>query len=79
MLRYLLAPLTLASILLMGCAARVSYRSYDPYYRDYHEWSDTERPHFELWISETHHRRVDYDHLRREEREEYLRWRHDHR
>ena len=78
MLRRLVAPLALASILISGCAARVSYRTYDPYYRDYHFWTEAERPHYSVWIGESHRPNVDYDRLRREDREAYWRWRHDH-
>ena len=29
-----------APLLIGGCAARVGYRSYDPYYNDYHTWDN---------------------------------------
>jgi hypothetical protein len=34
-----LVPAFLALALMSGCAARVSYRTYDPYYHDYHVWT----------------------------------------
>jgi hypothetical protein len=30
----------------VGCAARVSYRTYDPGYNDYHVWDDHERGYY---------------------------------
>lgn len=62
----------------MGCAARVSYRTYDPYYHDYHVWSDVEVPYYNTWIVDTHRPHVEYGHLHERDREEYWRWRHDH-
>jgi len=70
----LLAVLTIGA----GCSGRVTYRTYDPYYRDYHVWSDAEVPHYNVWINETHHPNVDYRHLKGPDREAYWRWRHDH-
>jgi hypothetical protein len=78
MLRRLLAPFILLSILGGGSAARVGYRTYDPYYRDYHVWTDAELPHYHVWITESHHRNMEYRRLRRQDREAYWRWRHDH-
>ncbi len=69
-------PLLLVS--LAGCSAHVEYRTYDPYYHDYHVWSDAELPYYNAWIVETNHRHVDYAHLHRADREQYWRWRHDH-
>ena len=45
-----LAPAFLALALISGCAARVSYRTYDPYYHDYHVWTDAELPYYNSWI-----------------------------
>jgi hypothetical protein len=64
--------------LLTGCAGSVTYRTYDPYYRDYHTWTVTEQPYYNSWVVETHHPHVEYKHLRKEDRESYWRWRHDH-
>jgi hypothetical protein len=74
----LLIILPLFAALISGCAAGVEYRTYDPYYHDYHVWSDAEVPYYNRWIIETHHGRVDYGHLNKHDREEYWRWRHDH-
>jgi hypothetical protein len=67
----------LAVALAVGCAARVGV--YDPYYRDYHRWDAAEEPYYNQWIVETHHRHEDYNRLNRHDRQEYWRWRHDHR
>jgi hypothetical protein len=61
-----------------GCAGSVSYRAYDPYYRDYHVWADTETPYYNQWVIETHRPRYEYRRLPRRDRETYWRWRHDH-
>jgi hypothetical protein len=73
-----LLTLPLLLVFLAGCAAHVEYRTYDPYYHDYHVWSDAELPYYNAWIVETHHPHVDYAHLHRGDREQYWRWRHDH-
>jgi hypothetical protein len=76
-LTYLIAVFAL--VLMSGCAARVSYRTYDPYYRDYHVWSDAELPYYNNWVIETHRPNVEFRRLREPDRREYWRWRHDHR
>lgn len=73
-----LLSLPLFALLLAGCTAHVGYRSYDPYYHDYHTWNDAEGPYYNQWIIETHHDHVDYRHLHRSDRDAYWRWRHDH-
>ena len=73
------AALLLSASLAAGCAGRVEYRTYDPYYHDYHVWGDAELPYYHAWIVETHHPNIDYQHLRRQDREQYWRWRHDHK
>ena len=66
-----------------GCAGgsvRVGYRTYDPYYSDYHRWDDSEIRYYNQWTVDT--RRPsgrDYRRLRREEQKEYWNWRHDHK
>ena len=69
-------PLLLA--LMAGCSAQVGYRSYDPYYHDYHTWGPAEEPYYNQWIIEAHHDHVDYGHLSKRDRGDYWRWRHDH-
>jgi hypothetical protein len=65
---------------LAGCSGSVGvgYRAYDPYYGDYHVWSDAEVPYYNAWVVETHRPHVDYNRLHRGDREAYWRWRHDH-
>jgi hypothetical protein len=78
--RIFVPSVLLLAMVSVGCAARVGvgYRSYDPYYHDYHTWNDAEGPHFNAWIVETHHPQVDYVHASKRDRENYWRWRHDH-
>jgi hypothetical protein len=78
-LRSLVISVLSAPVFLTGCAASVGYRTYDPYYRDYHVWADAEVPYYNSWIVETHRPRIEYRRLRRPDRENYWRWRHDHR
>jgi len=73
-----LLALPLWLVCLAGCSARVGYRTYDPYYHDYHVWSDAETPYYNAWIVETHHPNVEYRGLHKDDREQYWRWRHDH-
>ena len=67
------------SAIFAGCAGSVTYRSYDPYYHDYHVWGAAEVPYYNTWVGETHHPQVEYGHLGKRDREAYWRWRHDHR
>jgi hypothetical protein len=56
-----------------------SYRVYDPYYTDYHEWNSDEVVYYNRWADETHrdaHR--DFRKLPPEEQKEYWTWRHNH-
>ncbi len=78
-LQWLVVP-AFGALLLAGCAGgSVSYRYYDPYYRDYHVWGPAEGPYYNTWILETHRPRVEYRRLHRGDREAYWRWRHNHR
>lgn len=79
MRKSLLVTMVIAGSLAVGCAGRVEYRTYDPYYHDYHTWSDAETPYYNSWIVETHHTNVGYAKLNRHDREDYWRWRHDHK
>jgi hypothetical protein len=58
----------------VGCAER-RYRTYDPYYNDYHRWDDHERGYYNQWVVETHR---DYRKLNKDEQKEYWTWRHSH-
>jgi hypothetical protein len=62
----------------VGCAEH-RYRTYDPYYNDYHRWDDHERVYYNQCVVETHrdpHR--DYRKLNKDEQKEYWTWRHNH-
>jgi hypothetical protein len=67
-----------ALTLMIGCSAHVGYRTYDPYYNDYHVWNGAEAPHYSVWINETHHDNVEYKKLPEKDRQDYWKWRHDH-
>jgi hypothetical protein len=75
----LVAAIFLAATVLTSCAARVTYRTYDPYYRDYHVWGYAETPYYNQWVIETRRPHREYQRLPRHDREAYWRWRHDHR
>jgi hypothetical protein len=70
----LISPL----VMVTGCATHVAvgYRTYDPYYRDYHVWNDNEIVYYNQWVVETHRPRRDFRRLRRREQQDYWRWRH---
>ena len=76
--RLYLAPVFLAVALMSGCAARVSYRTYDPYYHDYHVWTDRRCLTTTLDCRNASAKRG-VRRLRPRYRQEYWRWRHDHR
>ena len=56
----ILLALPLLFACMVGCSAQVGYRTYDPYYHDYHVWSDAEGPYYNAWIVEANHPHVDY-------------------
>lgn len=62
-----------------GASVRVGYRAYDPYRSDYHVWDANEGVFYNQWVVETRRNSGrDFRRLRKPEREEYWRWRHDH-
>ena len=73
-----LFAVSISLALMTGCSADFGYRSYDPYYHDYHVYSDAEGPYYNAWVVETHRPNVEYRSLHKPQREEYWRWRHDH-
>jgi hypothetical protein len=75
-----IAVLLAAAVTITGCAARVGvgYRVYDPYFRDYHVWTDGEAAHYHSWAIENRHEHRDYRQLNSHDQQEYWRWRHDH-
>jgi hypothetical protein len=72
------AVLLLSPVVFSGCAARVTYRAYDPEYRDYHAWDGVELGFYQNWESETHRDHRDFRKRNREEQKEYFEWRHHH-
>lgn len=64
--------------LISGCAARGSYRVYDPDYREYHRWNRSEEGYYVRWENETHRRHRDFRDRDRRDQDDYWRWRHDH-
>ena len=70
--------LALASCTLPTACIHRAPRYYDPYYNDYHKWSDREIDYYQRWCRETH-RDPDraFSRLTADEQEEYFKWRHD--
>jgi hypothetical protein len=56
----------------------VSYRVYDPSYRDYHLWDDHETVYYNRWAEDTHREHREYRQLNDREQAEYWNWRHQH-
>lgn len=74
-----LAAALASSVAGIACAEHHSYRVYDPYYTDYHEWNSNEVVYYNRWAGETHrdpHR--DFRKLPPDEQKEYWTWRHNH-
>jgi hypothetical protein len=66
-----------APLLIGGCAAHSSYRSYDPYYNDYHAWDHNEVAFYGRWETETHRDHKDFQKRSADEQKEYYTWRHN--
>ncbi|MGH9727838.1 MAG: hypothetical protein ACRD33_10165 [Candidatus Acidiferrales bacterium] len=75
---FFLAAAFFLSTITVGCAARGSYRVYDPEYRDYHRWNNNEVVYYQRWEVDTHRRHEDFRRRNREEQNEYWTWRHHH-
>jgi len=66
-----------APILVGGCSGGGYYRTYDPYYNDYHVWNNDEIVYYHQWAGEYHRDpNRDFRKLRPEEQKEYWNWRH---
>jgi hypothetical protein len=62
-----------------ACAEHHSYRVYDPYYSDYHEWNGGEVVYYHQWANENHRdANRDFRKIPPEEQKEYWNWRHTH-
>jgi hypothetical protein len=73
----LFAPVLVAPVFLTGCSAHAGYRTYDPYYNDYHVWDDAEVGYYTHWEHETHRDHRDFDKRSDAEKKEYYSWRHN--
>jgi hypothetical protein len=67
-----------APVLIAGCEAHAGYRSYDPYYNDYHVWNNDEVVYYNHWEHDTHRDHREFRHRNRDEKKEYWNWRHNH-
>ena len=65
-----------APLLMGGCAARVGYRTYDPYYNDYHTWDNNEVGFYTQWETNTHREHKDFRKRSADEQKEYWTYRH---
>ncbi len=75
---FLLAVALFAPVLINGCAARASYRVYDPAFQDYHVWDANEGVYYQRWEVETHRDHRDFRKRDGGEQKEYWNWRHSH-
>jgi protein-tyrosine phosphatase len=65
-------------LLIAGCSADVGYRTYDPYYNDYHVWNHDEVVYYNNWEHDTHREHRDFNKRSKDEQKEYYSWRHNH-
>lgn len=73
----LVTPVAIVPIALTGCSAHAGYRTYDPYYNDYHVWNDAEVGYYTRWEGETHREHRDFKERSDAEKKEYYSWRHN--
>ena len=64
-----------APILIAGCSGG-GYRTYDPYYNDYHVWNNDEVVYYNRWEHNTHRDHVDFRKRKPDDQKEYWTWRH---
>ena len=74
----LISTLALGTIVASTGCAEHRYRTYDPYYNDYHTWNSGEDVYYRQWIGERHYDNVEYKHQNKDRQKEYWKWRHDH-
>jgi hypothetical protein len=77
-LSVLLAGALCSLMIFGGCAARASYRVYDPAYGDYHVWDHNEVAYYQRWEVETHRDHREFAKRSADEQKEYFTWRHAH-
>jgi hypothetical protein len=73
----LLASVLFAPVILGGCSAHASYRTYDAGYGDYHVWDAGENGYYTRWEVETHRDHRDFRRRKADEQKEYWSWRHN--
>jgi len=73
----LLAAVLISPAAITGCAARASYRVYDPYYEDYHDWDHHEVVYYNQWEHDTHRDHRDFNKRDKDEQKQYWDWRHN--
>ena len=66
-----------APILIGGCSGGGYYRTYDPYYNDYHVWNNDEVVYYNRWEHDTHRDHVDFRKRKSDDQKEYWTWRHN--
>jgi hypothetical protein len=74
----LLSAVLASPLITAGCAGHGHYRTYDPYYHDYHRWDDHENAYYAQWRTENHKPDRDFRKLDRDEQKQYWDWRHSH-
>lgn len=74
----LLAAALASPLVSTGCAGHGYYRTYDPYYHDYHRWDDHEQVYYHQWITINHRPDRDFRQLGPDEQKQYWDWRHGH-
>jgi hypothetical protein len=67
-----------STLVINGCAARASYRVYDPAYEDYHVWDSNEGVYYQRWEVETRRDHRDSRGRNSDEQKKYWSWRHNH-
>jgi hypothetical protein len=71
-----LAASMTVSLTTARCAEHHYYRVYDPCYRDYHVWNDSEVVYYQRWAAETHHDpNRDFQKIPPDEQKDYWNWR----
>ena len=78
LVRTLLLTGTLSALVGGVACSHHSYRVYDPYYTDYHNWNHDEDAYYHRWADETHRNAPsDFRKLPPNEQKQYWTWRHN--
>jgi hypothetical protein len=73
---FLASTISLPVLATAGCAARVGYSVYDPYYGDYHTWDNGEDVYYRGWLSTNNRPYVKYNKLKPDDQKAYWTYRH---